>query len=186
MVLLAIAEPALDRHLGVPVLPQTCYMTRVYASVMPPSAFPCHAATCATVQVVVRTWESLLASDFIKQHPRHGSGVHDLHTSLLRAIGAPVATLTAAAAAQAAALRKGGCLATAMHHHLELHALLGAVAAVEEPGADGSPHTAAVAAWRLEEAKLLWASGRQQLAVKLVEELQGDLDCVAAGAAACP
>lgn len=133
------------------------------------------------MQVVVEAWAPLLSSDFIRRHPRHGSGVHGLSTALLRAVGAPLPTLTIATAAQAAALRKAGHLPAALHHHLELHTLLGAAAGADA-GGEAEARAAAVAAWRLEEAKLLWASGRQQLAVKLVEDLQGDLDSVPPGA----
>eukprot|EP00892_Ulva_mutabilis_P002510 jgi/Ulvmu1/1225/UM109_0023.1 len=132
----------------------------------------------AVAQVVAHAWRELLDSAFMQQHPRAACGVHDLHTALLRAVCAPVDTLTSATAAHAAALRKCGSVAAAMHHHLDLHALLAAV-----PGGGGSEdggnvEGSAIVAWRVEEAKLLWASGRQQLAVKLAEELQGDLGSV--------
>lgn len=122
----------------------------------------------------------------MRHQPQHSCGVHDLHVALLRATSSPAATLATATAAHAAALRKAGRLAPAMHHHLELHAFLrgeaagGAAAAGDAVPA--APPPAAIAAWRLEEAKLLWASGRQQLAMKLVESLPGDLDNVAPGA----
>lgn len=135
-------------------------------------------------QVVADAWGPLLSSDFIRRHPRHGSDVHGLSTVLLRAVGAPLPALTTATAAQAAALRKAGRIPAALHHHLELHALLSAAAGTEaagDVGGDVEAHVAAVAAWRLEEAKLLWASGRPQLAVKLAEDLQGNLHDVPDG-----
>jgi hypothetical protein len=121
------------------------------------------------LQIVTEAWQTLLSSPCIKHKPQLGVATHALHSELLRAVGAPVDTLAASVTCHAAALRKAGRLPEAMRHHLDLHTMMAQStgATVYDGCRRGFP------LWRVEEAKLLWAMGKQRLAVGLLERLSG-------------
>jgi hypothetical protein len=81
---------------------------------------------------------------------------------MLRAAGAPLASVLPAFEAHAAALRKGG----------NVHAALRAVLDMQR-NVQGDRAAAGAAApwWQIEEAKVLWALGQHRLAVRVLDAL---------------
>lgn len=133
-----------------------------------------------------------VAADAWQNHPEpsvlsathSGAFYHGMHASTMHCARMPASVLVDTMAAHACALRKCGRSPEASQVILDIHSMLGGG---HRGGMDSQwGSQASVGAewglqgvglwWRVEEAKLLWASGKPKLAGKLLEEVESSLN----------
>lgn len=133
-------------------------------------------------QVTADVWQNLPEPSTLSiSHT--GSFYHSMRAELMRCAHMPASVLVDTMSAHACALRKSGRSVEASQVVLDIHSMLaGDLGGLERQGGSQTS-TGAVWGlqrvglwWRVEEAKLLWATGKPKLAGKLLEEVEGSLN----------
>jgi hypothetical protein len=135
-------------------------------------------------QVAAHVWQNHPEPSALSSR-HHGSFYYGMRSALMRCSRMPASVLVDTMVAHACALRKSGRSAEASQVILDIHSMLagGQGGFMESQGGSQMPNGSDNLGlqrvgmwWRVEEAKLLWASGKPKLAGKLLQEVEASLN----------